>query len=575
VAQVTLDSTHTASGFVLIPTTTPVLATGTGTNYYRYGTSSAALPATLTALALITIDNTAPSVVSTLDLPASEDRGISSTDNITSKATELCISGVTAADAKYVNVFAEYDPAGGTSYGAQFLLGSTYVIAGNGAFNFATGSTALADGKYRIRAKSVDAAGNESAFNTSSVDLIITIDTTALSAPTMTVADADMSFNQSGVRITKLPNNVTLSGTGQAAAALAVFNDLNNNGSQDAGESTLTLYTPNTATPVANPVISAGSTFSYDLVYLTDGLFNLRAVTTDTSGNSSVSLSPVNFTLDRSSNPAQALALLTDRQLTGNDSGVSAYDSVTQSTTPRFRITLPRDAEVGDKVELTRYTTYDASYLIAQGTLASGDITAGYIDLTSSTLAAATYSGGTAITAWFTDRAGNRSTGVSLSSLVIDQTAPSAGTTINLLNADDTGVSATDNIIRYGTNFSVGNTSGLASDAVQVGVYDVFNSIETLLGYASINASRLWNFTYTGTALADGTHSLGIKTTDAAGNTSALSTTRLTLGIDCAHWFPDLRHRHRKLSNRRPHAKHAACDRRHRRAQREDRGLSR
>ncbi|NCA15160.1 MAG: hypothetical protein EBS89_13770, partial [Proteobacteria bacterium] len=129
-------------------------------------------------------------------------------------------------------------------------------------------------------------------------------------------------------------------------------------------------------------------------------------------------------------------------------------------------------------------------------------------------------------------RAGNRSTGVSLSSLVIDQTAPSAGTTINLLNADDTGVSATDNIIRYGTNFSIGNTSGLASDAVQVGVYDVFNSIETLLGYASINASRLWNFTYTGTALADGPHSLGIKTTDAAGNTSALSTTRLTLIVD-------------------------------------------
>jgi Bacterial Ig-like domain len=214
---------------------------------------------------------------------------------------------------------------------------------------------------------------------------------------------------------------------------------------------------------------------------------------------------------------------------------LSPYDGITSNTTPSFRVALPRNAEAGDLLEITRANIYSLGNRVAHTTLTAEHIAAGFVDLTSNTLPAGTYTSTTAITAWFTDRASNRSTGVSLAgSLVVDLTPPNTGTFINLMNADDTGVSASDNLVRFGTNLSFGNNASypLPSDVVQVEMVDVFNGTTTTLGYASINASRIWSFTYRGTALADGTHSIGMRTTDAAGNTSAISTTRLALVVD-------------------------------------------
>ncbi len=138
---------------------------------------------------------------------------------------------------------------------------------------------------------------------------MITIDTSAGSAPTIGVADADMSYIDGTVRFTRNPHYITLSGTGPAGANLMVFNDLNNDGIQDPGEPTMTLYAQNSVSAINAPVINSGGTYTYDLVYLTDGVYNLRAVTTDAAGNSSTSTSAIRFELDRSVSPNLAIAL--------------------------------------------------------------------------------------------------------------------------------------------------------------------------------------------------------------------------------------------------------------------------
>ena len=488
----------------------------------------------MTPIYLLNIDTTAPTAVTLLDLPVNDDWGFSGTDNITSKNKSLTITGSLPSDAVAANLYVEYDATGtGTSYNASSLLGTARAASGGFIFN-TSATTALADGKYRIRAKAVDAAGNESAVNATAADLVFTIDTGAPAVPTLNVDPADMKYISGNTRLTNNTNFITLSGSGEANAKLQVFNDLNNNGIQDAGEPTMTLYSPGTGTVVGSPVLSGAGTYSYDLVYLSDGAYNLRTVTTDAAGNSSTSAA-LSFVLDRTVNPVQSIELAPNTVYSGNDSGGSSYDYNTTDTTPTFRVWLSRDAEAGDSVRVLAYYVYNEPSTLANVTLSAGDISAGYVDVTPATaMSAATYSGTTAITAWYTDKAGNRSTSVALpKSLVIDSTAPTTPGFVGLLNADDSGVSPTDNIIRTGTNLSFGNNASypLASDVRQVEVLDVFGGNTTSLGFATISGN-IWSFTYQGTALADGVHSIGIKTTDAAGNTSALSTARLSVTVD-------------------------------------------
>ena len=131
----------------------------------------------------------------------------------------------------------------------------------------------LAAGTHNIRAIQTDVAGNASAASTTHA-LDITVDTTVPAAPTaLDLAAADDTGTLSTDNITKNTSALTISGSGENGATVTVFDDANNNGMVDAGES------------LGTATVASG-TFSVD-VSLAAGTHNIRAIQTDVAGNAS------------------------------------------------------------------------------------------------------------------------------------------------------------------------------------------------------------------------------------------------------------------------------------------------
>jgi large repetitive protein len=118
------------------------------------------------------------------------------------------------------------------------------------------------------------------------------------------------------------------------------------------------------------------------------------------------------------------------------------------------------------------------------------------------------------------DVAGNVSAASTALSITIDATAPARPALPDLLATSDTGVSSTDNITKITTPSLAGTAEALST----VTVYDG----TTVLGTTAATALGTWSLTPT---LGDGTHSITVKATDAAGNVSAASSA-LALTID-------------------------------------------
>jgi len=153
----------------------------------------------------ITIDATAPAAPTGLDLAAADDSGSDSTDNVTSQTSALTISGQAEADAR-VELF-----DGTTS------LGTTTANA-SGAFSL---DVTLAAGVRSITAKATDAAGNVSA---ASAALAITVDVTALAAPTgLDLAAADDTGSSNSDNVTNQNSGLTITGQAEANARVELF----------------------------------------------------------------------------------------------------------------------------------------------------------------------------------------------------------------------------------------------------------------------------------------------------------------------------------------------------------------
>jgi VCBS repeat-containing protein len=110
------------------------------------------------------------------------------------------------------------------------------------------------------------------------------------------------------------------------------------------------------------------------------------------------------------------------------------------------------------------------------------------------------------------DTAGNFSNATTASATV-DTIAPGAPTITAITN--DTGASATDQITSDTTLVLSGTAEANATVTI------LRNS--TQIGTTTANGSGAWSFDYTGTTLADGTHTFTATATDAGGNTSAAS----------------------------------------------------
>ena len=142
---------------------------GTATVALSVGTDVAGnvITSAPTSGATFTVDNTPPGAPSTPDLSPGDDTGVSNTDNITNKTTNLTVGGNGGEANSPVELF-----DGSTS------LGTTTANGGGNwskAVNLAAGSPPVGNPPHIITAQVRDAAGNNSA---SSGALSVTVDTT-------------------------------------------------------------------------------------------------------------------------------------------------------------------------------------------------------------------------------------------------------------------------------------------------------------------------------------------------------------------------------------------------------------
>ncbi len=279
-------------------------------------------------------------------------------------------------------------------------------------------------------------------------------------------------------------------------------------GTAEAG-STVTLF--DGATAIGSGVVTGGTWTIVTTASLANGVHSISATATDVAGNVSVVSSALSVTIDTIAPVAPSAPDMT----AASDTGKSSTDNITSITTPVFTGTAEANSTV---------TLYDGTTVVGTGVAAAGKWT-----ITASALAAGVHS----IIATATDAAGN----VSVASTVLAVTIESSiapPSTPDLVAASDSGVSNTDNI----TKTVRPNFTGTAALGNSVTLYDG----TTAIGTANANATTgVW--TITAATLADGTHSITAKATDAAGNVSVASGA-LSVTIDtiapAAPTVPDL-----------------------------------
>lgn len=250
-------------------------------------------------------DTVAPVAPTALDLAADDDTGKSSTDNITTKTTDLTISGTAEAGSK-VELFNGTESLGTTIAGA------------NGKFTF---DIDLEEGANLITATATDNAGNVSA---KSEVLGIGVDLTAPGAPTgLDLTKADDTGISDSDNITKLTSGITITGSAAANSTVELFD-----GSTSLGTTTA----------------ASNGNFTID-VSLTEGKHTLTAVATDLAGNTGAKSAGLDITVDTTL-PAAPTGLDLDPT---DDNGVSNSDNITSQSSS---LTISGKAEAGATVQL-------------------------------------------------------------------------------------------------------------------------------------------------------------------------------------------------------------------------------
>ena len=412
----------------------------------------------------VTIDTVAPTL-SAPDLTAASDTGTSSTDNLTSDTTPT-VTGTGAAAGAPVTL---YDSDGTT------VLGTT---TADGSGNWTITSTVLIDGMHTLTAKQADTAGNVSSAST---PLSVTIENRGPAPDLVAGSDSGSSSTDN------LTNDATptVSGTGAPASA------------------TMTLYDTDGTSLLGTTTADSSGNWSITSSPLADGVHTLSVKT-----NGSLASVGLTVTIDTLAVPPEEPDLVA-----ASDTGISSVDDETSDSTPTIS---GFGADAGATV-----TLYDTDGSTELGTATVDG--AGNWSITSSTLS----NGAHTLTAKQTDLAGNVS-GASNQPVVvtIDTVAPGGVSAPDLVAASDAGASSTDNLTNE-ENPTVSGTNAVAGATVTL--YDT-NGV-TILGSAIANESGNWSIT--SSTLGDGAHTLTARQTDRAGNTGVVSNT-LTVTIDTA-----------------------------------------
>lgn len=346
-----------------------------------------------------------------------------------------------------------------TLYDGAALVG-TGTAAGSGNWSVTTGT--LIGGSHTLVARVTDLAGNSTAA--ASAPLIVTIDTENLTMSNLALAAGDDTGVSATDGLTKLATP-TIVGTAESF-------------------SVVTLYEGNVS--VGSATADATGAFSVTTNSLAQGNHSLTALSVDRAGNTSTVSSSLVLSVDLST-PQPSLLMAV-----ASDSGISNSDHLTNNTV----LPLSGTAEADSTVVL-----YDG--LTAFGTVVADSL--GGWSLLSPSLAAGSHS----LTAEATDLAGNRSTSTALV-VTIDTVA--AVPSLDLSTASDTGVAGDRT-----TNDSTPDFTGTTEAGGFVSLYEG----STLRGTTTADGAGLW--TITSSQMGNGPHTLTARGTDAAGNTSVLS----------------------------------------------------
>ncbi|MEP0708080.1 MAG: Ig-like domain-containing protein [Parvibaculum sp.] len=307
------------------------------------------------------------------------------------------------------------------------------------------------------------ARATDAAGNTSlpSDSLIVIIDTEAPAVPVLSGYSDDTGI--AGDDVTR-DNTLTLSGTGQNGTTIVIYdNDVQ----------------------IGTAIVSGGA-WSFTTSALPDGEHSFTVTARDYVGNESAASAAQIVTVDRTAPLAPAITGFSD------DSGTQG-DARTSDTT----LTLSGTAEAGATVEL-----FDGGASLGTA-LADGD---GNWSFNTAVLGEGAHS----FTARATDAQGNTGMSSSAFAVTVDTTPPSAPSITGF--SDDSG--------SQGDRITNDTTLVISGTAIAGSVVEVFDGA-TSLGTVTANGAGAWSLT-TG-VLADGAHGFTATATDAAGNTSAAS----------------------------------------------------
>lgn len=343
-------------------------------------------------------------------------------------------------------------------YGNGAALGSG-TADGSGQWTI-TATTALADGTWTMTAKAVSSGMESSA----SGGLLLTIDATAPTAPTLSYTPGSDSGRSSSDGITNV-TAPTVTGTAEAG-------------------STVTLYLDGTS--VGTTTASGVGAWSIITPAVPQGDHTLTARAVDTAGNTSNASTGLTLTVDTAVAAPTGVALASDTGTLG--------DNLTNVNTP----VIGGTAEAGAVVSL-----YEDSNTLLGSATADGS---GVWQVTLNALG----EGAHTLTARAVDVAGNSSTDSGSLTVTIDTTPPVAPSAPSLTAASDSGSSSSDRL----TNVKTPTFTGTA-EANSVIDLLVAGSV---VGTGTTDGAGAWTVT-ANSAFADGSWSFSTRSRDAAGNT--------------------------------------------------------
>jgi CSLREA domain-containing protein len=456
-------TTVTASAATM-PLTDNTLVTD-GTYSYTVKQQLGSDPPQTSAPVVVTVD-TRPSVPDLLTADDTFGPNGTDTDNVT-KLTTPRFTG-TADFNTNIQLFANGN-----------LVGSG---VSDGSGNWTITSSALVDGTYSMTAKEVF-GGFTGAASTALSPVVI--DTT-IADPSVPVLFPGDDSGVPGDNITN-KNQPAFTGTAEANSSVQLQANGNLVGTGNADGSGNWSITP--SAPLA------------------DNTYSIAVLAIDVAGNVSNPVGGLVVTIDTQPPGPPSIPDL----IAADDTGALNNDNITSKTTPTFT----GSAETNSTVTL---------YADSGGgpvQVGTGPAGGGTWSIQSSTLTSATYQ----ITAKATDVAGNTSIASTPLSVTIDNQPPNPPSAPDLIAADDTGISSTDNITKKTTP----TFSGTADLNSSVQLFKDNGGGPVLAGTGTPDGSGNWSIP--SSALTDGTYIMTAVATDTAGNVSPASPS-LSVTID-------------------------------------------